>query len=222
VPSDIPHLTAWIDPAQDMYVEGERIAAYTEHSAARRVFLPDPRPEYQPIFHAGAHPTIEFPSQCFGMTTTGVNLGLDGLTFVVVCQPADNNNFPMKVVSGPDADGWELRHDGTGTQVVERYTTHGIAYATGLVDGPGMGVYVLRVQAAVRTDVWVNAATYSAGAAAAHNQPLALYIARREGGYEFRGTMAEVLVYAGPVSDADLTKLRDYLRTKHSLTGVWT
>jgi len=218
-PEVMPGLMAWIDPAQDTYVEGERIVTYREHSPAHLTFTTDG--VNGPIFHT-MPPRLEFPNPNVGLVAANVNLGLDGLTFVLVDKAADLINFPMKIVSGTDNDGWEFRSDGAAIQIVERYATSGIVFSTPFADSVGVNaLHILRVQGGVRSDVWLNNALHQGGAAPGHNTPLDLWIARRAGGYHWRGEMYEVLAFAGPVSDADLTKLREYLIAKHALYGVW-
>ena len=127
----------------------------------------------------------------------------------------------MMVVSGSDSDGFEMRHSGSTMEMIQRYITHSIANGHGTPDTAGVNnLHIMRVQSGVRCDAWVNTVLWQGGAASAHNQPLSLYIGRRELGYPYRGTVAEVLVYAGPVSDADLTLLTQYLGTKHNLYAL--
>jgi hypothetical protein len=213
-PTDIPGLLAWIDPAQDTYAEGERIATYVDH-AQGLAFTGSAADG--PIFHTGP-PRLEFPNPNSGLTAHNVNLGPAGFTFVLVDTAADTINYPMKIVSGTAADGWEFRHDGSTVQIVERYSTYGI-YFSGQADPPNVKtLHVMRVTSGVLTEVWVNDVLYQNGwTAVAHNLPLDLFIARRADGYSWRGTMNEVLVCAGPISDTDLALLRDYLEAKHFL-----
>jgi hypothetical protein len=214
-PAAIPGLVAWFDPAQDLFTDGETITQYWEHSTGKS-FVPTAGGE--PVFRT-APPRLEFPSTAQGLTCVEqINLGLDGLTFVMVNQYADFSNYPMMLVSGPDADGFEMRHSGSTMEMVQRYITHSIANGHGTPDTPGVNnLHVMRVQSGVRCHAWVNAALWQGAGAAAHNQALALYLGRRELGYPYRGTVAEALVFAGPVSDADLALLVDYLKIKHSL-----
>jgi hypothetical protein len=216
-PASVPGLAAWIDPAQDMFADGERINSYMEHSPAGRVFTST----NGPIFRAGAHPYLDFSGAHSGLVLAGLNLGLAGLTFMAVDTHTNVGNYPMTLVHGPDADGFELRHDGNRTQVVERYTTYGIAFSHPDLDPTGVKtLHALRITPGVRTDVWRNSSLYQDGRAASMpNVPWTQYVGRREGGYYYYGTISEALVYAGPVSDADLALLRDYLTTKHSLAG---
>lgn len=214
-PIAIPNLLAWIDPAQDSYAEGERIVTYIDHSPIGRSFTTDG--VNGPIFHT-TPPRLEFPNPNIGLVASNVNLGPDGFTFILVDKADDTINYPMKIVSGTDTDGWEFRSDGSSTQIVERYATYSIVFSHPTPDPVGVKVlHILRVTSGVRSDVWVNSALHQGPAAVAHNTPLDLWIARRSGGYYWRGIMSEVLVYGGPISDEDLTLLRNYLTAKHGL-----
>jgi hypothetical protein len=213
-PTMIPGLLTWIDPATDLYTDGERIVTYTD--AVGLTYNTDG--VNGPIFHTSPN-RLEFPNPNVGLKAQNVNLGLDGLTFVFVAQPLDTINYPMMIVSGTDDDGWELRHDSAATQAVERYVTHSLVFHN---HAPGQGtagvdIRIMRITSGVRTDIWVNDALEQFSAASAHNLPLDLFIARRAGGYYWRGDVHEALVFAGPVSDADLALLVDYLKIKHSL-----
>lgn len=222
-PASIPGLVTWIDPAQDTFGDGQKIATYREHSDNGYSFNADSRPEYQPIFRAGAHPHIEFSGQHFGLVGPDINLGAAGLTFVTVdTHTAVAGIYPMTLVHGPDADGFELRHDGTSTQIVERYTTYGIAYSHTVPDPINVKtLHILRVTPGVRTDAWIGTALHQDGRAAAMpNVPWTQYVGRRQGGYYYLGYISEALVFAGPVSDADLALLTDYLATKHNLYAL--
>jgi hypothetical protein len=202
-PKDIPGLVAWIDPAQDMYADGERITSYREHSPAQREFVAELNWE-GPIFRAGGVPHLDFGGDGTegGLTcATPALTFLDGMTLVAVCE-VKGGSYPMVLVVGPDADGVEMRFSGGFAQeAVVMYTSYGIVFAHPTPMAHILGTFALRVQPGA---MLTTAQT--------------MYLGRRQGGYGFVGMMHEALIYNSPVSDADLTLLTDYLTTKHGLS----
>jgi hypothetical protein len=221
-PASIPGLVAWIDPAQDTdYGDGERIVTYREHSPIQQNFV-TPLGGNGPIWRGGAHPYIEFPAtDHVGLTSETQRTYHAGMTFLTVCS-VQGGSYPMMVVVGPDADGVEMRHDGTSLQIVVMYSSNGIAFSHPTAMTHTKTLYALRVAPGQGIDCWTNSVKHTdrvAGPMTVAAQTL--WIGRRQGGYYFVGPMYEALVYDGPVSDADLAALREYLAAKHTLYWVW-
>ena len=212
----IPGLVTWIDPAQDLFADGERVGTYVEH-ANGLAFTADPRPEYQPIFRAGGYPYLDFPSQCFGYTSAVQRPWVNGMTFISV-NAVMGGSYPMMVVVGPDANGIEMRHDGSAQQLVIMYSSYGIVFSHPTVGAHSKMLYALRVQPGAATAAWTGSVKATGGAPGAMDSaPQTMWVGRRQGGYYFVGPMYETLIYDGPVSDTDLALLRDHLNTKHGI-----
>jgi hypothetical protein len=222
-PANIPGLVAWIDPAQDTYADGERITSYREHSPAGREFVAEPNWE-GPIFRAGGVPHLDFGSDGSdgGLTcATPALTFLDGMTLIAVCK-ITGGSYPMMLVVGPDADGVEMRFNGSFAQeAVVMYTSYGIVFSHPTPMAHTLGMFAVRVQPGVATAAWTDGVQVLGGAPGAMlTAAQTMYLGRRQGGYGFVGMMHEALIYNGPVSDADLALLTEYLATKHSLYAI--
>lgn len=222
-PLQVPGLSAWIDASQDVgvFTEGQTVGydAMPDHSPSDRTYLTTGGYGPQWRSNMGGRPTYEWvhAGVAYGLDAGTWNAGPAGLTFLFVGK-VTGGSYPMFVVHGPDPDGFEMRHDGSTLQIVLRYSAAGIVYSHGgaTQDGPDH-LFALRVRGPAGSDAYIDAAKVTGGGPAMPNISQALYIGRRQGGYPFVGLMREVLVYAGPVSDADMTKLWTYLKAKWGL-----
>jgi hypothetical protein len=221
-PNSILGLAAWFDSTQDTFADGQSVDVYTEHSSAARVFNAAFAGS-APIFRAGAgRPYLELFTAGGGtggfVSAVPWDAGTAGLTFVFVGQ-ITGGSYPMMLVWGPEADGVEMRHDGSAQQIVLMYTSYGIYYSNAV---PSAGyvdhLFMLRVDVPQhRSEAWTNAAKTVGAAPAAMPAARTLYVGKRESGYPFVGRMYEALVFAGPISDPDWSRLTDYLRAKWGL-----
>lgn len=218
-PDSIPGLTLWIDAKQQIDTDGVRVMTVKDFSSAKRICVPQAGME--PYYRASykGQPAFEWvEGQSYGLECGQWNAGTVGLTYMFV-GVLTGTNYPMFVVWGTDGDGMEMRHSGK-LEIVLRYTSHGIVWTH--PDNSPLdtdSIWSLRVDR-TDSDAWLNRVMASGGTPTMPNTNLMLYVGRRELGYPFRGAMREVLVYAGPVSDADMTKLFDYMTAKWQLTGV--
>jgi hypothetical protein len=221
-PLSIPGCTLWIDASQDvgLFTDGAVVPTLTlpDHATGRTYATTG---GFGPVWRAslGGRPAYEWVSNAYGLDAGTWNPGTAGVTFVFVGQ-ITGGSYPMMVVYGPDADGIEMRHDGTSMQIVVLYSSYGIVFSHGTPDTVGTDtIHAIRVRAGAGTDAWINTVKVTGAAPAAMpNTTQALYVGRRQGGYPFIGPMREVLAYTGPVSDADMTLLIDYLKTKWGLS----
>lgn len=218
-PSSIAGLTLWIDASQDSYPDGTLVPSPPDHSGVGRTFTAQGD---QPVYRTAirGRPSYSWEGgNSYGLDAGTWNPGTAGLTFLFVGEILPPSNYPMMVVHGSDADGFEMRLAGNDMQIVLMYTTYGIVYSHSTPDTAGNDtLHAVRVRPGAGSDAWVNTSMITGGAPTAMpNITQALYVARRQGGYPYYGTMREVLVYAGPVPDADMTTLIDYLCTKWGL-----
>lgn len=214
-PKSIPGLVAWIDPTQDTFGDGQKIIEYREH-ANGEVFTTDG--VNGPIFHGGGAPYIEWPATHVGFTSAQQRTFHDGATVISVCS-VEGGSYPMMAVIGTDPNGLEMRHDGVSQQLVVMYTSYGIVFSHPTPLARQKALYAMRVEPGAATAAWTNDVQALGGAPASMlPEPQTIYIGRRQGGYYFVGPMYETLVYDGPVSDADLALLTEYLGAKHGLT----
>lgn len=217
-PNSIPGLTLWIDAQQQVDSDGVRVMAVKDHSPAKRTLVAQPGKE--PVYRANfaGKPAFEWLNDgtAYGLECGQWNPGSVGLTFVFVGF-LTGGTYPMMVVWGTDGDGFEMRHNDK-QETVLRYSSHGIVWTHPEPSSGGKDyMFSLRVDR-TDSDAWTNRVMASGGTPAMPNIDQMLYAGRRELGYPFIGAMREVLVYAGPVSDADMTKLFDYLTSKWALT----
>jgi hypothetical protein len=213
-PTAIPGLVAWIDPTQDTFADGETVLEYTEH-ANGLVFTTDG--VNGPTFRTGDSPHLDFTSTHVGLTSALQRTFLDGATLVSV-NTVMGGSFPMMVVVGPEANGLEMRHSGTSLELVVMYTMTGVYFQHPTPIWNTKAMFALRVQPGATVTAWTNAEPFSYGSVAAMlPEAQKIYIGKREGGYYFYGSIYETLVYDGPVSDADMVLLHDYLAAKHGL-----
>lgn len=217
-PKSIPGLTLWIDAKQQVDSDGARVTVVKDWSGNNRtgVMTAGQEPIYRTNFYG--QPCFEWMSgSAAGVNYGQWNAGTVGLTYLFAGR-ITGGTYPMMVVHGTDGDGIEMRHNGK-QEIVLRYTSHGIVYTH---EEPSGGekdhMWSLRVDR-TQSVAWTNRVAKTGNPTATmYNTNQALYVGRRELGYPFIGAMREVLVYAGALSDADMTKLFDYLQPKWTLT----
>ena len=216
-PADIPGLTLWVDASQGSYTVGAKLFAIPDYSPAARTLTITGGNE--PFFRTvRGRPAFSWESPAYGLYCGEWNPGTAGLTFFFVGEILSPSNYPMLVVYGPDADGFEMRHDGSSLQIVLRYGTHGVVYSHGTPNTANAdSVMALRVRGTAGSDGYVNGVKTTGPGVTMPNVSQALFTGRRTGGYPFYGPMREVLAYAGPVSDADMNVLWLYLQAKWGL-----
>lgn len=217
-PKSVPGLTLWIDAQQQIGSDGVAVPLVIDWSKDNRtlVFQPGNGPIYRTNF--GGRPCFEWMAGAsYGLDCGLWNAGPAGLTFFFVGQ-ITGGSYPMMVVWGTDGDGFEMRHGGSAQEIVLRYSSHGIVWSHSTPSGPNVD-YLWALRVGTDTDAWTNADIKSDGRVPAMpNVDQTLYVARRELGYPFIGPMREVLVYAGPIADADVTAVATYLMNKWGLT----
>lgn len=212
-PASIPGLVAWIDPAQDMYADGERVDYYREHANGLEFTAPAGA---GPIFRAGGSPYLDFTGTG-GLASALQRTWVNGMTLISV-NAVMGGSYPMMVVVGPDANGIEMRHSGSGQELVVMYGWYAIVFAHPTALAHTLALYSLRVQPGAASAAWTNSVqAFGPAPGAMDSAPQSLWIGRRQGGYYFVGPMYETLVYDGPVSDDDMALLQDYLQAKHGL-----
>lgn len=218
-PRSVPGLTLWIDAQQQIDADGVRVPLIKDFSSAKRSLIPQVGKE--PVYRANLNgtPCFEWLGDAYGLECGPWNAGPVGLTFIFV-GAWTGGSYPMMVVWGPEADGYEMRHNGTTQQeIVLRYQSHNIVWVHPTVTPMNVETYwALRV-GDTNVDAWSNGVLAQDGRRpTSPNMDQMLYVGRREGGFPWVGPMREVLAYAGPVSDADMDLLFNYLTTKWGLT----
>lgn len=220
-PTSIPGLTLWIDAKQQVDSDGARITVVRDWSPTNRTLMFPAGNE--PIYrtNVGGQPCFDWiPGYAYGLDCGQWDAGPAGLTYLFVGRQHAGASYPMMVVLGPDADGVEMRHQGNAQELVLRYSSQGIVYThpSNSSEATGFHIWSLRNTVGGASTAWTDRVPHAGSAAAAFGSTQALYAGRRQGGYAFYGMMREVLAYAGPVSDANMTKLFDYLQAKWTMT----
>jgi hypothetical protein len=225
-PDLIPGLVAWVDPRQATgLVDGDNITSYIEQSPAHRIFNVGAGAPSLPKFRASSingKPRIELAGS--GMQCDGVSLGPAGLTYVIVQQAGAINSYQMMQTCHTPGNGYEQRYNGWATQIVCDYSNGGTAISQATTMLPNKDyINTLRVSTALgKAEHWYNdnAASRMQGPTPPF-MPAGVYPVRfgfRADGYWSGALIAEVLFFAGPVSDANLTLLWNYLKTKHGVS----
>lgn len=218
-PDDIPGLAFWLDATQDTFPNGSDVPTYTDHSpAGRQLVASTPA-----VYRAGAKPYLEFALTGTSgyIASAPWNAGGDGITYMAVVR-IEGGSFPMMLVWGPDANGIEMRHDGSALQAVVMYSSYGCYFSSTNPSGGGVDhLYEMRVDAGVSNSLYSDGVLTSGPVIPAmDNVAQTMYVGRREGGYQFYGRMYEALVYEGAISETDRALLESYLQTKWGLVAT--
>ena len=213
-PLDIVGLVTWIDPKQDLFADGEVIASYTEHSNDRRVYSNNGGV----VFRNGGDPRLVFNGGQHLQFDT-LNLGPTGFTFVAVNSLTTPAQPMMLLAHHSSNDGYEMRWDSMAMQTAASWQTQFVYNIHTVPDGQSVKQqHVWRFDIPSHTsDAWVGAARNTFTSSVVPNVPTWMFIGVRYGGYWYTGNLYEAMVIVGAISDADLTKLQNYLKTKHGI-----
>jgi hypothetical protein len=222
-------LALWFNAASEGYAEGEPVTTLTDRSGLTRNLTSDPAdPRSAPSFRRNAingRPAVEFDGTTDLLKTYGSTFTLDQPdTFFVVFKNVDTNAL---------REGWLFDSTNSLTRQLFGRTSNGSVelYANLPLTVPGIAypfpAYELwsGTYNAAASSLWRKLAgqatqVFPGGVGGAPLEGLALGAASTTGvnGYGFtHALVAEVLWYAGPLSDADRTSIVGYLAAKYAL-----
>jgi hypothetical protein len=222
-------LAIWFNAAAETYADGEPVTTLTDRSGLARNLTSDPTdPRSAPSFRRNAingRPAVEFDGTTDLMKTYGSTFTLDQPdTFFVVFKSLDTNAL---------REGWLFDSTNSLTRQLFGRASNGSVelYANLPLTVPGIaypfpsyelwsGTYNAAASSLWRKLAGQATQVFPGGVGGSSLEGLALGAASTTGvnGYGFtRALVAEVLWYAGPLSDADRTAIVTYLAAKYAL-----
>jgi hypothetical protein len=217
----------WLDASQDTArANGSTISSYTSHSASAKVLAAPAGKE--PIFRAnvGGKPRIEFNAKSV-LRLANYQPATTGQTWVMLVRKiAQPTAGYFELVAYQTS---ELRIAGGGTTLQSLGDTGHSGPTISLAFDPGIGVdCIYWTECNVTTRImrlWTNTTLQGTSAAtlpSPNNRPAAnLNIGSRDNNDLYlNGYVAEVLVFDGPVADADRIAVTAYLTAKWGVTAL--